>query len=267
MLLNSWQKNTGNNMEITRGKQKMKKRYKILIVVCLAVVVVLSGFVIWAETPSIPMEEAYNALQSDAQVSVSQGHWLVFQPNLDNYTTGFIFYPGGRVNYLSYAPYAHAIAAEGYLVVIVRMPLNLAVFGANAAGDVIAAYPNVSTWAIGGHSLGGSMAAQYAHDNPNKIEGLVLLASYPASNTDLSRQNLSVVTIHGTNDGLVSGKQIDDSLTQLPSNAFRLEIDGGNHAQFGWYGMQSGDNLATISRGQQQNKTVTSIANLLSNLK
>jgi dienelactone hydrolase len=245
----------------------MKKRYKIFIVVCLAVVIVLSGFVIWAETPSVPMEEAYNALQSDALVSVSQGQWLVFQPNNNNYTTGLIFYPGGRVNYLSYAPYAHAIAAEGYLVVIVRMPFNLAVFGANAAGDVIVAYPNVSNWAIGGHSLGGSMAAQYAHDNQDKIEGLVLLASYPASNTDLSKQNLSVVTIHGSNDGLVSDKQIVDSLKQLPSNTVRVEIAGGNHAQFGWYGAQSGDNEATISREQQQNQTVTAIVNLLVNIK
>jgi hypothetical protein len=245
----------------------MKRRFKVIIVFCLVVVVILSGFIIWAETPPPPMEEAYDALQSDAQVNVLQGPWLVFQPNLSNYTTGFIFYPGGRVNYLSYAPYAHAIAAEGYLVVIVPMPLNLAVFGANSASDVIVAYPDVSAWAIGGHSLGGSMAAQYAHDHPNKIQGLVLLASYPASNTDLSKQILSVVTIHGSSDGLVSDKQVVDSLKQLPSDTVRVEIDGGNHAQFGWYGVQSGDNPATISREQQQNQTVTSITNLLANLK
>jgi dienelactone hydrolase len=245
----------------------VKKRYKILIVVCLIVVVTLSGFIIWAETPPPPMQEAYDALESDIQVNVLQGQWLVFQPNYSNYTTGFIFYPGGRVNYLSYAPYAHAIAAEGYLVIIVPMPLNLAVFGGNAASDVIAAYPDVSSWVIGGHSLGGSMATQYIHDNPNRIKGLVLWASYPASNIDLSKQNLSVLTIHGTNDGLVSNKQIDDSLKQLPADTFRVEIDGGNHAQFGWYGTQSGDNPATISREQQQSQTVTYTINFLTHLK
>ena len=245
----------------------MKKRYKILIVVCLAVVVALSGFVIWAETPPPPMDEAYTALQSDVQVSVLRGDRLVFEPNDNNYSTGFIFYPGGRVNYLSYAPYAHAIAAQGYLVVIVRMPLNFAFLGANAASDVIAAYPNVSDWAIGGHSLGGSMAAQYAHDNPDKISGLVLLASYPASNIDLSELDLSVLTIHGSNDGLVSVKEVDDSLQQLPSDTVRVEIGGGNHAQFGWYGEQSGDNPASIGRDQQQNQTVASTINLLANLK
>ena len=241
----------------------MKRRFKILIVVALAVIVVFSGFVIWAETPPSPMEEAYNALQSDEAVSVLRGQWLVFQPNLNNYTTGFIFYPGGRVNYLSYAPYAHAIAAEGYLVVVVPMPLNFAVFGANAAGDVIAAYPGVSAWAIGGHSLGGSMAAQYAYDNPSKIRGLVLWASYPPSNLNLSKHSLSVLTIHGTNDGLVSTEEIVDSLKHLPPDTVRVEIVGGNHAQFGWYGEQSGDNPASISRGQQQNQTVTSTVDLL----
>ena len=245
----------------------MKKRYKILIVACLVLVVALSGFVIWAETPSTPMAEAYEALQSDSQVSVLQGDWLVFEPKDNNYSTGFIFYPGGRVNYLAYAPYARAIAAEGYLVIVVRMPLNFAFLGANAAGEVIAAYPNVSAWAIGGHSLGGSMAAQYAHDNPGKISGLVLLASYPASNIDLSERDLSVLTIHGSNDGLVSVKEVVDSLGQLPSDTVRVEIAGGNHAQFGWYGVQSGDNVATISREQQQDQTVTSTIDLLANLK
>jgi len=245
----------------------LKKRYKILIVACLALVVALSGFIIWAETPSPPMEEAYEALRSDSRVSVLQGDWLVFEPKNNDYSTGFIFYPGGRVNYLAYAPYAHVIAAEGYLVIVVPMPLNFAVFGVNAAGDVIAAYPHVSDWAIGGHSLGGSMAAQYTYDNPDKIKGLVLWASYPASSLDLSKQSLSVLTIHGTNDGLVSSEQIDGSLKQLPSDTVRVEIVGGNHAQFGWYGEQPGDNPSSISREQQQNQTVASTVNLLANLK
>jgi dienelactone hydrolase len=149
------------------------------------------------------------------------------------------------------------------LVVIVPMPLNLAVFGVNAASNVIAAYPNVTNWAIGGHSLGGSMAAQYIHDKPNKVEGLALWTSYPPSGADLSKSNITVVTVHGTNDGLVSSKQIDDSLKQLPPNTVRVEIDGGNHAQFGWYGPQSGDNSATISREQQQNITVNATVQLL----
>jgi Alpha/beta hydrolase family len=244
----------------------MRRRYKILIVALVAVLVVFSGFVIWAETPPPTMQQANDASKSDANVTVSLRQWLVFDPVTTNYTTGFIFYPGGRVNYLAYAPYAHAIAAEGYLVVIVPMPLNLAVFGANSANDVIAAYPNTTSWAIGGHSLGGTMAAQYIHDNPNKVEGLALWASYPPSGVDLSTFNITVVTVHGTNDGLVSSQQIDDSLKQLPPDTIRVEINGGNHAQFGWYGPQSGDNPATISRDQQQDLTINASAQMLGKL-
>ena len=244
----------------------MRRRNKIIIGVLLAVVIVLVGFVVWAETPPSPMPEAYDALKSDSSVTVSVGNWLVFSPVSSNVSTGFIIYPGGRVDFRSYAPAAHAIAAEGYLVVIPLMPLNLAVFGVGTANDVIGNYPNISSWAIGGHSLGGTMAAQFAFENPSKIKGLILLAAYPASGTDLSKSNLLVTTIHGSNDGLVSTAQIDDSLKLLPPSTLRVEIAGGNHAQFGCYGDQAGDNAATITREAQQNLTVNATVQMLEKL-
>lgn len=249
-----------------KGAVTLRKRYKLIITVLAAILIVFSGFIIWAETPPSPTQEAYDTLNSDTKVEVIQGNTLVFKPINTNYTTGFIFYPGGRVNYLAYAPYAHAIAAQGYLVIIVQMPLNLAIFGINLANDVIAANPNITSWGIGGHSLGGSMAAQYIHDNPGKIEGLALWASYPPSGIDLSTSNITVTSIHGSNDGLVSTKQIDDSLRQLPSNTIRVEIDGGNHAQFGWYGTQSGDNTATINHEEQQSITINATVRMLQEL-
>ncbi len=136
------------------------------------------------------MYQAINALKSDSNVTVISGQWLTFKPTTTNYTTGLIIYPGGRVDYRSYAPLAHAIANEGYLTIIVHMPLNLAVFGANAANDIIASHPEIASWAIGGHSLGGTMAAQYAYQNPSKVQGLVLWAAYPASGNNLSKYNL-----------------------------------------------------------------------------
>lgn len=244
----------------------MNRRRKILVIAILIVLIVVTGFVVWAETPPSPMQEALNALKSDANVTVISGQWLVFEPKVINYTVGFIFYPGGRVDYHSYAPYAHAIAAEGFLTVITPMPLNLAVFDSNAANGVIATYSNITTWAVGGHSLGGTIAAQYVHDNPSKVKGLVLWAAYPESGTDLSKLEIHVLSVHGTNDGLVSTKQIDDSLKQLPPDTIRLEISGGDHAQFGWYGPQSGDNPPTISRQQQQDQTVNATVDLLSKL-
>jgi hypothetical protein len=213
------------------------------------------------------MKQAINALQSDSNVTVISGQWLTFKPTTPNYTTGLIIYPGGRVDYRSYAPLAHAIANEGYLTIIVPMPLNLAVFGANAANDVIKFYPEITSWAIGGHSLGGTMAAQFVHQNPSKIQGLVLWAAYPASGNNLSKYDLLVTIVYGSNDGLVSTSQIQNSLEMLPPTAVYVEIAGGNHAQFGYYGDQSGDNQATILIEAQQSQTLNATVELLQNLK
>jgi len=212
------------------------------------------------------MHEVYDALKSDSSVTVSIGNWLVFAPATSNVTTGFIIYPGGRVDFRSYAPAAHSIAAQGYLVVIPQMPLNLAFFGVGTASDVIGQYPDINSWAVGGHSLGGTMAAQFAFENPSKTKGLVLWAAYPASGTNLSKSSLLVTTIHGSNDGLVSTAQINDSLKLLPPSTMRVEIAGGNHAQFGWYGDQAGDNKATITREAQQNLILAATVQLLEKL-
>ena len=231
--------------------------------VVLIVSIVLIGFVVWAETPPAPMQKAYDALESNSQVIVVTNDWLVFKPVISNKNVGFVIYPGGRVDFRSYAPIAHRIAAEGYLVVIVRMPLNLAIFGVDIASDVIKSYSDINSWVVGGHSLGGTSAAQFAHENPSEIKGLVLWAAYPASGTDLSKDDLLVTTIHGSNDGLVSPAQIEDSLKLLPASTLRIEIIGGNHAQFGWYGDQGGDNVATITREEQQDQIFIATLQLL----
>ena len=113
---------------------------KVLLVV---IVIAVGGFVIWAETPAGPIPEAFEDLFSDNQVRITTGNWIVFTPVNIQPTTGLIFYPGGRVDYRSYAPALRQIAEEGYLVVLVRMPLNLAVFGADSAADVIEANPQI----------------------------------------------------------------------------------------------------------------------------
>jgi hypothetical protein len=256
----TWIQDTGRN-------PGLRKRSIVILSISTVFLIAILGFVVWAETPLGPMPEAIQALKSDSMVDVSEGQWVTFAPHGLKATTGFIIYPGGRVNYKSYAPTAHAIAARGYLTIIMPMPLNLAVLGVNRANAPIKSYTDIKAWAIGGHSLGGAMAAQFAHDNPALIKGLALWAAYPASGTDLSKINMKVVTIHGTNDGLVSAAQIDDSLKQLPPDTVRVEIQGGNHGQFGWYGDQPGDNPARISREAQQEQTVNATCQLLEKIK
>jgi hypothetical protein len=244
----------------------MRKLKRWLGLLLLLFLLALVGFVVWASTPSSPMPEALAALQSDSQVRVETKPWLIFRPVAEEPIVGLILYPGGRVDPRAYAPAAWAIAAEGYLVVIVPMPLNLAFFGPNRAVEVLAAFPEVERWAIGGHSLGGAMAARFAHRQPSAVHGLVLWASYPAASDNLSAQELAVVSIYGTRDGLTTEEKIAASRPLLPAETRWVAIAGGNHAQFGWYGPQRSDNSATISRQAQQQEVIAATLILLVDL-
>jgi hypothetical protein len=239
----------------------LKKRWGLVLIGILLALVV--GFAAWGSIIPAPMPEALAALQSDGQVNVTTEPWLVFQPTQSTPTTGLIIYPGGRVDPRAYAPQAHAIAENGYLVVIIPMPLNLAVFGSGRASSVIQAYPEIEKWVIGGHSLGGSIAASYAYNHTDQIDGLVLWASYPANSNNLSQSSIETTSISASLDGLSSPDKIAASHSLLPQDTTWVQIQGGNHAQFGWYGDQPGDNPATISREDQQAQIVQSTLDLL----
>ncbi len=245
----------------------MRKSVRIVLIILGVLLASAAAFVVWGEAAARPMPEALSALQSDAQVTVSSDRWLTFSPVAAQPDTGLVLYPGGRVDYRAYAPAAHQIAAQGYLVVLVDMPLNFAVFDAEAAARVLAAFPQITHWAVGGHSLGGAMAANFAMKNPNAVDGLVLWASYPASSDNLSASGLRVLSVYSEYDGLTTGEDIDASRLLLPADTQWVRISGGNHAQFGWYGDQAGDNPAVISRQEQQELVIASTVELLGNLK
>lgn len=232
----------------------MKKFWRYLLIGLL--VLLLSGaggFILWATNPAQPEPQVVASLATYDGVSFEQvNNWLVFAPQDSQPTVGLILYPGGRVDYRAYAPHARAIASNGFTVIIVPMPLNFAFFGINRAADVITAFPEMTRWAIGGHSLGGAMAAEFISADPTRVDGLVLWASYPSGNNDLSSTNLSVLSVFAENDGLATLEDIADSEARLPAHTTFVEITGGNHAGFGWYGDQNGDGMATISRSAQQ---------------
>jgi dienelactone hydrolase len=232
----------------------------------LMIVMALGGFVAWTSTSAGPMPEALAALQSDAQVQVETEPWLVFRPTNQQPAAGLVLYPGARVDPRAYAPAARALAGEGYLVVIVPMPLNLAFFAPDRAAEVMATFPKINLWTVGGHSLGGAMAARFTFRNPDAVAGLVLWAAYPASTDDLSEYSLDVTSIYGTRDGLASADEIAASRLLLPPDTIWVALEGGNHAQFGWYGPQAGDGSATISQKSQQEQIVAATLALLSRL-
>jgi hypothetical protein len=224
------------------------------IFISIILIVILTGMVFtgWALVVAQAMPEALAALESSPKALVEQNTWTVFRPLDKQPVSGFIFYPGGRVDWRAYAPAAQKIANCGGLVVIVPMPLNLAVFGKDRAKDVIKAFPEIKSWVMGGHSLGGAMAAQYVYDHANQIKGLVLWAAYPASSSSLADRPVKVLSISASQDGLATPDKIAASHKLLPLDAHWLTIDGGNHAYFGWYGPQPGDKEAVISRERQQ---------------
>ena len=244
----------------------MKYLRRVLLVILALIILAAAGFVGWAETPLGPSPVALAALQSDAQVAVtSSGDWIVFRPLGVQPLTGFIFYPGGRVDYRSYAPLLRKIAAQGYLVVLPRVLLNLAFFSPDVAVPIIAAYPEIKHWAVGGHSLGGVAAALFASGHPGQVQGLAFWASYPADDK-LLNSGLKIVSIYASNDGLATGAKIDASRPLLPADTVFVSIQGGDHAQFGSYGPQPGDNPATIPPEAQWTQVAAATVSLLASL-
>lgn len=254
-------------MTASQAAPRRRRIWRWLLIIPVILLVALGGFVAWAGTPWGPaMAEAEAALVSDDGVTVTRDRWLTFAPAQAEPTTGYAFYPGGKVTAESYAPMARALAEQGFLVVLMPMPLNLAIFDLDAAGDVVAAYPGITHWAVGGHSLGGVAAANFAK-NQTSVEGLVLLASLPQDSDDLSgRADLDVRFIYASEDGLFTPDEYEKARTLLPPDTVYIEIEGGNHGYFGWYGDQEGDGTPTISREAQQAEIVSATADLLSRI-
>lgn len=231
---------------------KRGMRKAIIITACVAVVLailfgacaVYLGDYYRADTASI---EAF-APMDDAEISVLDDGSLVFSPK-EEVHAGLIFYPGGKVEHTAYQPLMAALAAEGILCVLVEMPFRLAVLDVNAADGIQERYPEVSRWYIGGHSLGGSMAASYLSEHTESYEGLLLLGSY--STADLSESGLDVLSVYGSEDLVLNRQKYEESRTNLPSDTVEIVIDGGCHAQFGMYGAQAGDGTPMISAEEQ----------------
>ena len=241
------------------------KRLLWLLLILLTVFVI--GFIGWATIIPDPMPEAIAALNSDENVTVAtDDNRIVFAPTGKETTSGVVIYPGGRVDARAYAPLAKEIAQAGYQVVIVPMPLNLAVLAPNRAVKVIEDYESIKSWSIGGHSLGGAMAANFVYNQPDLVDALFLWASFPAEGNNLAQSPIQAISIYGTQDGLATVADVEASRSLLPASTEWVAIEGGNHAQFGWYGEQSGDLIATMSRDEQQKLIAAATIDFLNSL-
>ena len=235
----------------------MKSKRRILIwtiSVILTIAITVGGCAIYVSdyyrADSVAIE-SFTASHS-VKANESSSGFIVFEP-IDP-DAGFIFYPGGKVEYTAYIPLMSALAEKGVLCILIPMPFNLAVLDMNAAKGMTDKYPEIDNWYIGGHSLGGSMAASFVADNSDDFDGLILLGSYSTAEV-----TLPVLSVYGSEDKVMNREKYDKYKTNISSSLTETVIDGGCHAYFGMYGAQDGDGMPSVSNEEQIHLTVEEI--------
>lgn len=236
-----------------KGKHRNKIWKIMLAAVCGSILLLCFVGSVYVSDYYHADKDALEALEGDGAVTVEQirDDRIVFAPARP--VAGMIFYPGGKVEYTAYAPLLHYMAEQGVLCVLVRMPFNLAVLDIDAADGIQEEFPEVEGWYIGGHSLGGSMAASYAAEHAEDYKGLILLAAYAAE--DIRQSGLRVMSVYGDKDGVLDMEKYMGNLKNLPGDMEEHIIEGGCHAQFGSYGLQKGDGIPQISGKEQREMT------------
>lgn len=245
-------------------KNKQKRKLFIIvtsILLSLTIITVACSIYLGDYYPADEDSVATFLPSENISVSTMKNGNIVFEPQ--GAVKGFIFYPGGKVDHHAYQQLMAELAREGILCVLVEMPFRLAVFDINAADGIQQAYPQIESWYIGGHSLGGSMAASYLKKKAESYDGLVLLGSY--STTDLSSTELDVISIYGSEDKVMKKAKYEANRSNLPNNLTEIVIEGGCHAYFGTYGAQDGDGTPAISNEEQIELTATYITEMIYN--
>lgn len=231
----------------------MKKKIKrILCIVCIVIALIFVGSFVYVNDYYHADAYAVEALEDDKNVKVTiEDDRIIFEPS-GEYDTGIIFYPGGKVETEAYAPLCRKYAENGIYVILVDMPFCLAILDSNKADEVID--DSVEYWYMAGHSLGGVCAGTYAYEHTDMIEGVIFLASY--STKDLSSSGLKVLSLYGSNDHVLNLDSYEENKTNLPEDMMEEILIGGNHSQFGSYGLQDADGEASISQDVQMEETV-----------
>ena len=226
-------------------KTHLSRPKKFLLAAALVIAVLLGAF-FWYVSDYYRAEDTAMAVFAADGSLEKEGRMTVLSPSYPT-DTGIIFYPGAKVEGAAYLPLLDRFRQEGYLCILVEMPFHLAVFDSGAAAEVMARFPDIGHWYVAGHSMGGAMASQFAANHPEDVDGLILLGAYiygdyPAADT---------LTVYGS-----LNQSVEDKIDYTENV---VEIQGGNHAQFGNYGPQKGDAPAEISAADQQAQTAAAV--------
>ena len=235
---------------MVKTRKPLGRKLLLAAGILLAVLAVLAAVFFWYVSDYYPAEEvAVEVLAQDDGMEV-RDNLTILSPSVPG-DTALIFYPGAKVEAIAYLPLLDQLRRTGLTCILVDMPFHMAIFDADAAEAVMEQFPEVEHWYIAGHSMGGAMASQFAAGHPDAVDGLILLGAYiygdyPPADT---------LTIYGS-----LNQSVEDNLDYTENV---VEIEGGNHAQFGNYGPQEGDLPAAISAEEQQAQTVEAISDFI----
>ena len=214
--------------------------------VVLVIVAVLAAAFFWYVSDYYHADDvALDVLAQDDGITV-EDNLTILSPSYPT-DTAIIFYPGAKVEATAYLPLLDQIRQTGVTCILVKMPFRMAIFDSDAAKAVMERFPDVEHWYLAGHSMGGAMASQFAANHADQVDGLILLGAYIYG--DYSPEN--TLTVYGS-----LNQSVEDKIDYTENV---VEIQGGNHAQFGNYGLQKGDPPGTISALDQQEQTVAAI--------
>ena len=233
-----------------KTKILISKKLRIALGIVVLLLALCAGAFFWYVSDYYRAEDvALDVLAQDSGLSV-QDNLTVLSPSVPS-DTAIIFYPGAKVEAEAYLPLLEQIEQTGVSCVVVHMPSRVAIVDANAAEDVMEQFPEIQHWYMAGHSMGGAMASQFASGHQDEIDGLILLGAYIYGDYPDEK----TLTVYGS-----LNQSVEDHIDYTENI---VEIEGGNHAQFGNYGPQKGDLPATISAAEQQAQTVDAISDFM----
>lgn len=150
-----------------------------------------------------------------------------------------VLVPGGRVPRESYRWLGEALALRGVVTAVPEAPYDLAILDAArvpATAELLRSGRGLLSGlvgpklAVGGHSLGGVVAAAAAVDGG--FDALVLLAAYPASGDPVESLQIPSLSIAASRDCSAELDDVRAGWQRLPAPTILATVLGSTHYQF-----------------------------------